>query len=193
VEEDLQNPDRVSSGKRATVVVILVLSLGGCVSHTWAPGPGMSTADFGQSKARCSLLARHSGSGFAASGSANYVAVATLGHAIGESIRANQDFNDCMEATGWRIADQPPVVATVAAPIALTAPSPAPAVAAAPVALTPAPAVPTAVLAAASTPAYPPSPVPTAVASPATAGQTVLFPVTINQPYQPHWTVGGAQ
>jgi hypothetical protein len=63
------------------------------------------------------------------------------------------------------------------APVALTAPQPIPA------------AVPTAV----SVPVYPPSPVPTAVTSPAMAGQTVLFPVTINNPYQPHWTVGGPQ
>jgi hypothetical protein len=25
------------------------------------------------------------------------------------------------------------------------------------------------------------------------AGQTVLFPVTINDSYHPHWTVGGTQ
>jgi hypothetical protein len=58
----------------------------------------------------------------------------------------------------------------------------------APVAVTSTPT--TTVPAAASTPAYPPSSVPTAVASSATARQTVLSPVTINDPYQPHWTVG---
>ena len=42
-----------------------------------------------------------------------------------------------------------------------------------------------------SVPTYPSSPEPAAVASPATDGQTVLFPVTINNPYRPHWTVGG--
>jgi hypothetical protein len=188
----MQNPECVNSGKRAMAVMILVLSLGGCVSHNWAPGPGMSAADFGRAKARCSLLARHSGSGFAASGSSSYVAGAALGHAIGESIRANQDFNDCLEATGWLIDDQPPAT-PVAAPVALTAP-PAPAAVVTPVALTspspiPAAAIPTAAIA----PAYPPSPMPTAVSSPAAAGQTVLFPVSINNPYQPHWTVGGPQ
>ena len=43
----------------------------------------------------------------------------------------------------------------------------------------------------ASAPAYLPSPARTTVASPTTDGQTVLFPVTINNPYHPHWTVGG--
>jgi hypothetical protein len=88
-----------------TILLALALVLSGCASHLWAPGPGQSLADFEPAKARCSLLARHGGSGFVAFGSQSYVAGATLGHAIGESIRANQDFNDCMVATGWRIAD----------------------------------------------------------------------------------------
>lgn len=75
--------------------------------HQWAPGPGMSAADFDAGKARCSLMARHSGSGFVAYGSPNFVAGAALGNAIGESVRTQQDFNDCMLATGWKIADQP--------------------------------------------------------------------------------------
>jgi hypothetical protein len=61
------------------------------------------------------------------------------------------------------------------APVALYAPQPAPA----------------AIPIVASAPAYPASPAPAAVASPATDGQTVLFPVTINNPYRPHWTAGG--
>jgi hypothetical protein len=64
----------------------------------------MSAADFEPARARCSLFARHGGSGFVAVGSENYVAGAALGHAIGESIRAQRDFNDCMSASGW-IAD----------------------------------------------------------------------------------------
>jgi hypothetical protein len=51
-------------------------------------------------------MARHGGGSFAASGTPSFVAGATLGNAIGESIRAQQDFNDCMEASGWEIADQ---------------------------------------------------------------------------------------
>ena len=86
----------------------LALLLSGCAGHTWAPGPGVSAGDFEPTKARCSLMARHGGSDFVAYGNANYVAGAALGHAIGESIRTQADFNDCMQASGWRIADQTP-------------------------------------------------------------------------------------
>jgi hypothetical protein len=53
----------------------------------------------------------------------------------------------------------------------------------APVALTASPSVATAIPALASVPPGP------AIPGPATAGQTVLFPVTINDSYHPHWTV----
>jgi hypothetical protein len=95
---------KVSSG----AVAALVIGLSGCATHNWAPGPGMSASDFEPAKARCSLMARHSGGGFAAAGNANFVAGAALGNAIGESVRTQQDFNDCMSAGGWRIADQTP-------------------------------------------------------------------------------------
>jgi hypothetical protein len=62
------------------------------------------------------------------------------------------------------------------APAALYAPQPAPAT----------------IPIVASAPAYPPSPATTAIASPATDGQTVLVPLMINEPYHPHWTVGGS-
>ena len=90
---------------RSPFLIVLGLALSGCAAHTWAPGPGMSAADFPPAKARCSLLARHGGSDFIAVGSPSYVAGAALGHAIGEGIRANQDFNDCLLASGWRIVD----------------------------------------------------------------------------------------
>jgi len=60
------------------------------------------------------------------------------------------------------------------APVALYAPQPAP----------------TAIPVVASAPAYPPSPVSTA---PAMDEQPVLVPVMINNPYHPHWMVGGSQ
>jgi hypothetical protein len=56
-------------------------------------------------------MARNSGGSFAASGNAKFVAGAALGNAIGESIRANQNFNDCMLASGWLIADPTPETA----------------------------------------------------------------------------------
>jgi hypothetical protein len=89
----------------ASALLAIPLALGGCAPpHTWAPGPGTDLADFEPAKARCSIFARHSGSDFFAFGSPSYVAGATLGHATGETVRAQQDFDDCMVASGWRIA-----------------------------------------------------------------------------------------
>lgn len=87
------------------ILVMVSLLMGGCVAHTWAPGPGMSVADFEPAKARCSLMARNAGSDFVAVGSTSYVAGAAIGHGIGEAVKANQNFNDCMVASGWRVAD----------------------------------------------------------------------------------------
>ncbi len=116
--------------------------LTGCVaSHEWAPGPGMAAADFEQAKARCSLEARHSGGGFAAVGSPAFVGAAALGATIGSSNRTQQDFNDCMLATGWRTAEQPavaPEALAVAASPAVAPSVPAPAAPATPPAAAPA-------------------------------------------------------
>jgi hypothetical protein len=90
----------------ATAILLAAgVSLGACAVHNWEPGPGVDAADFDAARARCSIFARHSGGGFVAIGSENYVAGATLGHAIGETVRTQRDFNDCMLASGWRIAD----------------------------------------------------------------------------------------
>jgi hypothetical protein len=85
----------------------IVLSLGGC-AHTWAPGPetGLSLSQLEPAKARCSLMARHSGSSFEAYGNVRFVAAATLGNAIGDTIRSHEDFDDCMVAGGWQIASK---------------------------------------------------------------------------------------
>jgi hypothetical protein len=79
--------------------------LAGCATHEWAPGPD-AKGTFEEANARCSLVARHSGSGFYAQGSARFVAGAALGAAVGDAVRANADFNDCMAATGWVVADK---------------------------------------------------------------------------------------
>jgi hypothetical protein len=47
-------------------------------------------------------MARHGGGGFAAYGSQSYVAGASLGNAVGEAVRTQADFSDCMKANGWR-------------------------------------------------------------------------------------------
>jgi PDZ domain-containing protein len=95
-------------------LVALPLLLGGCVQHTFAPGPGMSAADFEPDSAQCRLFARGARSGFAfgAVGSPKFVGAsmggASLGYAIGSAVEMNQNFNDCLEARGWRIADSSP-------------------------------------------------------------------------------------
>jgi hypothetical protein len=50
-------------------------------------------------------MARHGGNSIEASGSAKFVAAAVVGNAIGNAFIANADFNDCMQASGFVIAD----------------------------------------------------------------------------------------
>jgi membrane-associated protease RseP (regulator of RpoE activity) len=74
----------------------------------------MSAFNFEPDSARCRLIARGAQRGFAfeAAGSQQFVASATVGAAIGYSfssaIEKNQNYNDCMMARGWRIADGKP-------------------------------------------------------------------------------------
>jgi len=110
-----------------TLIVACAALLGGCVQHTFAPGPGMSAADFEPDSARCRLFARgaNPGQSFEAYGSQQFVAAsmtaAMVGGAIGDAIRTNVNYNDCMEAHGWRVADRPPPSAAAAPPLAATA------------------------------------------------------------------------
>src|SRR6185437_6430569 len=80
------------------------LVIAGCASHTWAPGPD-AKGSYDEASAQCSLMARHSGGGFYASGRPGFVIGAALGAAVGDAIRAQNDFNDCMKASGWVTAD----------------------------------------------------------------------------------------
>jgi len=87
--------------------------------------------EFEPDSAGCRLVARgmDPSVAFAATGSPRYVASATasaaVGAAIGIAIRENQNFNDCMEARGWRIADGVPTATTGSGPMVATlAPSP---------------------------------------------------------------------
>lgn len=87
---------------RFTLVIGMSVLLTSCASHQWAPGPNVApNVTFEQQKARCSYVARHGGSPFIAAGDPNFVAGAAVGHGIGEAVRANADFNDCMLSTGW--------------------------------------------------------------------------------------------
>ena len=102
---------------KSAIFGLLAIALGACASHSWAPGPGMNADDFGAAQAKCSLMARHAGDGFAISGSRRDVAIGLVVSAIGEAVRTNMDYNDCLLADGWRIADKPTLqVAAVPAP-----------------------------------------------------------------------------
>lgn len=98
--------------------VALFVLLSGCAYHHFAPGPGMSAADYEPDAARCRLFARGSNPSysFEAQGSTKFVAAATagalVGGAIATAINTNANYNDCMEARGWRIADNAQPVAT---------------------------------------------------------------------------------
>lgn len=89
---------------RLSLVGLSLVLLAGCASHTWAPGPD-ARGTFDEARGRCSLMARHSGHGFYAAGSERFVASAALGAAIGNAIRTQNDFNDCMSANGWVMTD----------------------------------------------------------------------------------------
>ena len=93
-------------GRWLTVGASLLL-LAGCATHSWAPGPA-ARGTLEQAQGQCRLMARHSGGGFYASGTQQFVAGAMLGAAVGDAIRANDDFNDCMMASGWVVADKQP-------------------------------------------------------------------------------------
>ena len=89
------------------VAIVLALGVAGCATENWTPGPdARGTVD--EATGRCNLMARHSGGGFFAAGSPSFVAGAALGAAIGEAVRTNADFNDCMKASGWvPVKDKP--------------------------------------------------------------------------------------
>jgi len=90
-------------------------SIAGCATHTWAPAAGKDPNQYTSDKARCSIMARHGNrTSWYAEGKPEYVAGVALGAAIGDAIGANQDFNDCMQAVGWEIADDRPTVQPVA-------------------------------------------------------------------------------
>ena len=91
---------------RLAALAGLLVAAAGCVQHIWAPGPD-AQGTFDEQSARCRLLARAGERGYIAFGSSGYVAGATIGNAIGNAVRAQADFNDCMTASGW-LAVMPP-------------------------------------------------------------------------------------
>jgi len=98
--------------KTITLAVAASLLLAGCVTHTWAPPPGGTDVTFDQQSAQCRLFARGitpSGGFVAASGKPAFVGAfvggALIGSAIGTAVATQNNFNDCMSASGWQIVD----------------------------------------------------------------------------------------
>ncbi len=117
-------------------LVLTCLTLTACAQHSYVPGPGMSGMALGPEAAQCRLFARGSSTsrGFGAAGSARFVAAATavalIAGGIAGAIEQNTNYNDCMQARGWRIAEvvKPAPVAALApelVPVSATAAIPA--------------------------------------------------------------------
>jgi membrane-associated protease RseP (regulator of RpoE activity) len=106
---------RLGAGVRQFVMRRMVfgtaLLLGGCVQHNFVPGLGMSSTNLEPDSAICRLVARGEKSDFSfqASGSPKFTAAATgaaiIGYTISSAIEQNANFNDCMVARGWLVAD----------------------------------------------------------------------------------------
>ena len=117
--------------KTIALAVAASLLLAGCVSHTWAPPPGGSSVTFEQQSAQCRLFARGitpSGGFVAASGKPAFVGAfvggALIGSAIGNAVATQNNFNDCMSASGWLIADHQPTPIAHLQPASAEAPLP---------------------------------------------------------------------
>jgi hypothetical protein len=106
--------------RKTSSTLILGFLAAGC-THTWVAGPH-AQGDFAQIRAQCSIMARHGGNNISVIGSTRFVAGALVGNAIGNAIQAHADFNDCMEASGFLIADGQPPATVAYAPLPLPSP-----------------------------------------------------------------------
>ncbi len=97
--------------KNKLITAALIVSLTGCASHTWTPGPNVSQP-WDQASGTCKekAIAGAGSPGFAgAAGQPLFVAAAVgtfvvLG-AIATSARQHQIYDSCMEGAGYMIAD----------------------------------------------------------------------------------------
>jgi hypothetical protein len=99
------------------VVALGVALLGGCSNPRYVSGPGMESANVNVAMARCRLFAESGGTAVSASGAPAFVAGAVVGAAIGNAVRQNRLYNDCMQASGFVAAGEQAVAsAPVVAP-----------------------------------------------------------------------------
>jgi len=97
----------------AGFAMALTTCLAACAHQSWVAGPN-AQGTFSEAKGRCMLLANNTGGGFYAQGSQTFVASAAAGAAIGNAIKAASNFDACMMANGWEIADDAPKAASYA-------------------------------------------------------------------------------
>lgn len=89
---------------RTFVIAIGLLTLTGCVNHTWAPGP-TAAKPFGVASGECKLAAMGAQTGGFAFGSPGFVIGAAIGRGIGNAVRTNVAYNACLEAQGFVAVD----------------------------------------------------------------------------------------
>ncbi len=77
----------------------------------------MNPLDFSQILANCRISARNGGASYEFRGNYKFVAAAAIGAEIGNAIRSNRDYNDCMLASGAQI--KPDVTTPVTAPVTI--------------------------------------------------------------------------
>jgi hypothetical protein len=98
--------------KRVATLCVVPVLLSACVNHTWAPPPSGSAISYDQQAAQCRLLARGitpSGGFVAAAGKpafvGAFVGASVLASAIAGAVKLNENFNDCMFASGWQAVE----------------------------------------------------------------------------------------
>jgi hypothetical protein len=102
------------------VAALTLLGMAACTSHTWAPPPGGSPVSYDQQAAQCRLFARGitpSGGFVAAAGRPAFVGAfvgsAVLAQSIAGAVATQNNFNDCMFASGWVAVDQQPAATPI--------------------------------------------------------------------------------
>src|ERR1044072_6424163 len=105
---------------RKTILAALAASaLSGC-AHDFVPGPGTSVLSLEPDKATCRLMARgmESGYSFGAYGSPKFVAISTgvagIFYGVSAAVEQATNYDDCMMAKGYQIAERATTTSTLA-------------------------------------------------------------------------------
>jgi hypothetical protein len=90
---------------KVLAAIAACFAVAGCVSGNdpnkhWekiGPGPTYDYAD-----AQCRIMAQQTQTGIYAQGTAQFVAGAQIGNAIGNAVRMEQFYGNCMTMSGWK-------------------------------------------------------------------------------------------